>query len=583
MNKNIKGFTLIELLAVIVILAAIMLIIIPLVTNNVKEGADVADTQNKESIELSGKNWASDNKNKLPEDQGEICVSVSALIQEGYLDSNVSSDYIDGSVFITNIKGVYYYNFYTEEEKKCDTASIYKTITFDYTTNGGDESYNTTMSVIPGDSVTSLPDGQGSKEDDWKFVGWNTNQNAHSGFEEFTMPTRDVTLYAIYKKKIDINFVVQKFQDKVIAKASKDKASCNMYNNDTDCTITTPTLTSVAGTKVLGWSTDKSATSTNIKSGDKIDVKKSDTYYSIIDILDKTAPECNLKIVDGTFGENNWYNSNVTIRMTSSDSGGSNLTDYGITTSSNATYNSSASVIHSADGKSITYYGYVMDGVGNTNKCSITFKRDVTNPTCTSSGGGQSSSSVTIKGTCSDATSGCVQTTVSKKITSSGTYSPGNVEDNAGNVTSCPTQTVKIGQTISTGGYNSKWRAIYNSRSSCDYWAAKYNGGCPDGVKANTIGRVDISYSGSKVKVTWRICMGPETWIRNGKYVYLRIYKGGSQVNSWTLKGSSGKWNNACYSGTVSKTLGNGSYTVKFEGNSTKPSFNHNMGTFTLK
>ena len=77
--------------------------------------------------------------------------------------------------------------------------------------------------------------------------------------------------------------------------------------------------------------------------------------------------------------------------------------------------------------------------------------------------------------------------------------------------------------------------------------------------------------------------MGPETWIRNGKYVYLRIYKSGSQVKSWTLKGSSGKWNNDCYSGTVSATLGNGSYTVKFEGNSTKPSFNHNMGTFKLK
>ncbi len=402
-KKNNKGFTLIELLAVIVILAAIMLIIIPLVTNNVREGSEAAVMQNEESIEMAAENWASDNKNYLPEKGNSICISVGLLVQEGYLDNNVPDEYANGSVVIANNEGVYYYNF---QEIPCDEGiGLDRKITFDFETNnkGGGQQY---AYYLPGDSVTLI---EGKNKRGYDFVGWNTNPNAHSSFEEYTMPTSDVTLYAIYKKDLDIDFIVQKHQDTVIAKADKDKASCTMYNNEKNCTITAPTLTSVAGTNMLGWNTDKDAKVATVKSGANINVSNDDPYYSIVDVLDKTAPDCNLSIISGTKGENDWYNSNVTIRMTSSDSGGSNLTDYGITTSSTATYNSSASVIHSADGKDITYYGYVKDGVGNTNKCSVSFKKDSTSPTITSvtnsSGGNQTGSNVTISAKASDATS----------------------------------------------------------------------------------------------------------------------------------------------------------------------------------
>ncbi len=379
-NKNGKkhnkiGFTLIELLAVIVILAAIMLIIIPLVTNNVKEGSEVANTQNKESIELAAKNWASDNKNMLPEDGEEICVSVKALIQEGYLDNNVSDDYINGSVVISNTNGIYYYT-YTDDENRCPPEiSLYKTVTFNYKENGGSKA-NEQLEILPGEKVDI---SRKATKDGWEFVGWNTNKEAHSGFEEFTMPTKDVTLYAIYKKKVTATFTIQ---DSKLVIADATKKSCLKYNKESGCSITAPILTSIKGTEVVGWSADKDSTTAEIKSGSLFNISSDTEFYSIIKITDVTPPTCTLTL-SGTKGNNNWYRGNVEVRMTRDDGNGSGVDKYGLTSEDEVTYNSKTIAVHSSDGEDITYYGYVKDMVGNEGKCSITFKRDATPPTCT--------------------------------------------------------------------------------------------------------------------------------------------------------------------------------------------------------
>ena len=57
-----KGFTLIELIGVIVILAALLLVIIPNVTDSTQRGVEEASEQSKESAELAAKNWASDHR-----------------------------------------------------------------------------------------------------------------------------------------------------------------------------------------------------------------------------------------------------------------------------------------------------------------------------------------------------------------------------------------------------------------------------------------------------------------------------------------------------------------------------------------
>lgn len=84
MNK--KGFTLVELLAVIVLLGLIALIAAPAITGIIKQSKDSLSDSQKTSIELSAKNWATDNMTKLPSDGNCIWVELETLQAGGYAD-----------------------------------------------------------------------------------------------------------------------------------------------------------------------------------------------------------------------------------------------------------------------------------------------------------------------------------------------------------------------------------------------------------------------------------------------------------------------------------------------------------------
>lgn len=87
MNK--KGFTLVELLAVIVLLGLIALIAAPAITGIIKQSKDSLSDSQKQSIEMSAKNWATDNMGKLPSNGNCILVKLSTLQSGGYADLEI--------------------------------------------------------------------------------------------------------------------------------------------------------------------------------------------------------------------------------------------------------------------------------------------------------------------------------------------------------------------------------------------------------------------------------------------------------------------------------------------------------------
>lgn len=96
--------------------------------------------------------------------------------------------------------------------------------------------------------------------------------------------------------------------------------------------------------------------------------------------IDKTKPTCSISL-SGTVGENGWYRSAVTLTLNRSDTGGSGISAYGLTTSTTATYNNAATSTQN-DTNGVTWKGYVKDGAGNTIDCtSASFKVDKTPPT----------------------------------------------------------------------------------------------------------------------------------------------------------------------------------------------------------
>ncbi|MEI3508116.1 MAG: InlB B-repeat-containing protein [Bacilli bacterium] len=144
-------------------------------------------------------------------------------------------------------------------------------VTYDCKTNGGEDcsKYNEYLS-------------EGSKIDlsytatkaGWTFAGWNTNKDATVGLSTIEMKNADVTLYAIYKKIINVSYT----KGTGISNIGKTTDSCTMYNNATSCQITLPSITSLTGYGVDGW-----YNSSNTKvgtEGTKVNVNTDKTTYT---------------------------------------------------------------------------------------------------------------------------------------------------------------------------------------------------------------------------------------------------------------------------------------------------------------
>lgn len=266
-------------------------------------------------------------------------------------------------------------------------------------------------------------------------------------------------------------------------------ALVNEPDNDAVWTLTTNSTLTTADliAKQGGSGTDFNGT-VYVRAVSNRDEKGEITSYQVM--VDQTPPTCS---VSG--GNSSWTNQNVTITGTCSD----NL--------SQCTGNATRTFSESG-----TYYngsyspGYVYDQAGNSTYCgTTTVMVDKKAPSCSSSGGGSSwtSSSVTITGTCSegDGESGCVNTTVSRPFTSNtdGNYSPGTVQDNAGNTTTCPTRGVHIDQSYpscSTSGGSSSWRRSATLRGNC---TANGPSSCSDVTRSFSSETYNGSYSPGSV------------------------------------------------------------------------------------
>ena len=77
-----KGFTLVELLAVIVVLAAISLVIIPAVHGNLNRSREQSYDVQVKNIEEAAKNWAADHIGALP-DNGDTYILTLQDLQDG--------------------------------------------------------------------------------------------------------------------------------------------------------------------------------------------------------------------------------------------------------------------------------------------------------------------------------------------------------------------------------------------------------------------------------------------------------------------------------------------------------------------
>ena len=149
------------------------------------------------------------------------------------------------------------YTFPDSNETTCTLKANWDvqkyTITFDAGTNRG---YTDAMpvSLEYGDSIT-LPT---ATREGYEFLGWSKDSDSHTALKNYVMENENITLYAIFKKVVNISFANN---NNTISKTSD---SCTIWNNRDSCTIKAPVITAPANTPVVvGFSTRPNYDSTD--------------------------------------------------------------------------------------------------------------------------------------------------------------------------------------------------------------------------------------------------------------------------------------------------------------------------------
>ena len=134
---------------------------------------------------------------------------------------------------------------YTQDNKSEDIPDTYL-LTYDYRTNGGERVDSEGEYLTSGSNVdlSNVAYKQG-----WRFVGWNTDKDAEVGMTSYQMKEEATTLYAIYSKDLTVTY--EKGEN--VESISKNEDACTIYNNETSCEVTLPTITPSTGYAVDGW------------------------------------------------------------------------------------------------------------------------------------------------------------------------------------------------------------------------------------------------------------------------------------------------------------------------------------------
>lgn len=151
-------------------------------------------------------------------------------------------------------------------------------ITFNATINGG-QADSSSYSAMWGTPI--VLSGFTARKDGWIFVWRNTDPVSTVAMENFTL-TQDVTLYAIFRKIVSVQFhkngndsqayFGSNYIDEIIWQ------SCSIRNSDTSCTVHTPQISSTNTPVVIWYSTwadihtDTYPANTDILVSDDIDL-----------------------------------------------------------------------------------------------------------------------------------------------------------------------------------------------------------------------------------------------------------------------------------------------------------------------
>lgn len=403
-----KGFTLVELLSVIVIISIIALITVPIVLNNVtraeKKSFKISVNEVKRNVDrylvkndlkklpicgdnnVSLKNIEFLKHNDIFTNDSYMCYDDENLCDYIYAKSKLKKS---GKVILAYgcFDDVKYEVGQKEDDENLKKPEI-ANLSFSNTSSSISVNVDWKNEVDPNSVSFNI-----RKVDNGKWSGWQKS----SEFKKLQSDTKyQIMVKAKSKQGVSGNISEEtKTLDIDVPTYSKD-VSATYSDKDINVTIKYPTPRN--GESYLYFYTldsgatwietkDKMTTIKFTENGnvsarvfDGTNYKNASEY--IVSGIDKTTPSCNLKIVSGTPGKNGWYTSNTTIKLTTSKAGTSGI-EYSTPTLSSKEYKfkisngniGESSSSFTSDGI-FDIYGYVKNGVGKTEKCTLSYKKD---------------------------------------------------------------------------------------------------------------------------------------------------------------------------------------------------------------
>ena len=631
-----RGFTLAEILGVIVIISLLLIIIGPSVINRITGTKGDAASAGEDIVFKATDEYISDHPEDFPNGKaGRYCITIKELLDEGklvptgmrdgkeiYVDSVSGKDYTNLSVMVTIYSsGIRDYEI--KEGDKCEELAALPIIDFLVEPSGTAWVKQRVVTIL----YPKLKDYtyQYKIEDGkWTDAGSLSDYNEEYYSKVFPAFTKNTTLYARARGNSVINGRIE------ISNIDSEKPVVRKVSVPSDWSNKNKTATAtvydgISGVKAYYLSTSSNKPSENSSGWKNVNYSKGEktiklnnlnngTYYLwvkdkagnisdttdkskfVVDKIDKEKPKCNIS-ASGTKGNNNWYRGNITLNLSYSDTGGSGVDKYGMGTSSSVSYNSKKKMTQTGDTLGITYYGYVRDKAGNTNKCNITVKKDSKAPTCNVKGSGTKGDNSWYRGNVdvrlnySDSTSGVsnyglstsssVTYNKSKAATQTsdtkGTKYNGYVQDAAGNTGKCnlnvkkdatkPTCHIKASGTAGSNGWyrgnvtlnlnygdatsgvakygmSTSSVASYNSKKtmtqSADTTGTTYYGYVRD--KAGNINNCNVGVKKDTKAPTCSVkgsgTKGDNDWYRSNVNVYLNYSDSGSGINNYGLSTS---------------------------------------------
>ena len=146
-------------------------------------------------------------------------------------------------------------------------------VRYDYSYNGGESSDKIQEEKLPGEKIDLDVE---ARKTGYEFVGWSTDPDAKEGLESLVMENKNITLYAIFKKDISLNFIDYKGTEE-----NQTEEKITIYNNDKG-EITAPEINQYSDWTSKYWTSDKQPDAEQtVESGGVItNITENQTYFA---------------------------------------------------------------------------------------------------------------------------------------------------------------------------------------------------------------------------------------------------------------------------------------------------------------